>query len=87
MRTGWQIALRDELQQKRVEAVIQKHLKLVETTEQWLTDNQECEKVIFQEMNLPETSDQTMLANAELKQAHCETNTETLEGIYFRSKP
>jgi hypothetical protein len=31
--TDWQIVLRDELQQKWVEAVIQKHLKLVETTE------------------------------------------------------
>jgi hypothetical protein len=39
----------------------------VETTEQWLSDNRECEKVIFREMNLPEDSGRMMLANAELK--------------------
>lgn len=62
-----QIALQNVLQQKQVDAVNQKHLKLVETTKQWLSDNRECEKVIFQEMNLPEDSGRTMLANAELK--------------------
>lgn len=64
---NWQIEQRNELKQKRVEAVIRKHLKLVETTEQWLSDNRECEKVIFREMNLPETTDRTMLANAGLQ--------------------
>lgn len=47
----YQIELRNELQQKRVDAVNRKYLKLVETTEQWLSDNRECEKIIFQEMN------------------------------------
>lgn len=63
----WQIALRNELTEKRVEAGTRKHLKLVEITRQWLADNRDCEKVIFKAMDLPETSGRRMLANAELK--------------------